>query len=200
MDEFLFAAFKGSMVVLFVVISTAMLYHRLFRRWLRFSFVFILVYAVGAYAFFGKADLPLPAGVLVALPHYLFFFGSFGVLGISLIRGYTLAQSIGVLACYQLGVLTLLFLAGRMTPAEIKGWIAMTTLLMFLVGLPAVVGYARLQSLDKQQTLGAIVIFLAFLAAVMVVVDLTIGYKSIQPIVAPWKPLFSGVSDWVRGL
>ena len=105
-----------------------------------------------------------------------------------------------MLACYQLVVLTLIFLSGLMTPAETKGWIAMTTLLMLFVGVPTVAGYARLQSFDKQQTRGVIVIFLAFLAAVMVVVDLTIGYESIQPIVAPWEPLFSGLSDWVRGL
>ncbi|MBI4454736.1 MAG: hypothetical protein HY644_02430 [Acidobacteria bacterium] len=255
MQEFLFGAYKGFSILLFLFLSAVLLYHRLLRRWLSFSIGFFAVYALGSYFFFGRAEIPFAGNErFLAIPYLLFFFGTLAVFGYCFIRQLTLLQSLGVLVCYLFALVGFSFVTGQLTGMDVglptqgsverffasapyvillfgtpivfgycllnhyclqaaagaalififvvlffiagtsnyfnrpfgfspglslhtRAWIELGSLLLLVLGLPALFGYGLLNSWTCKQALGGIVLFLVGASAIAVLVQLTVGYE-----------------------
>ena len=192
MNSILASAYQLAMVLLYVILSAILIYRRLFRRWLTLSCGFFVAYLVGSYVFFGASHLPLSDEILAELPLILLSFGTTACLGYALLRQFTAAQTLGLVLSFTIIVLTLCFLAGGISPESLRAWIALASLMTLVLGLIALLGYAMTRDdWGGGQRVGAVLLFLALTPAVLVVVELTIGYESISQLVSErpaWLP------------
>ena len=94
MQGFLFGTYQFISVLLYLFLSTLLIYHRLFRRWIRFSLAFFLVYLVGSFSFFGRLPLPFE-DFLISVPYILLYFASPVAFGIFIYRGMTAKEIVG---------------------------------------------------------------------------------------------------------
>lgn len=255
MENFLFNTYQFFSIFLYLFLSVILIYHRLFKRWIKFSFGFFIVYVLGSYIFFGSLPIPFISQETVkALPYFLFFFGTMACVGYCLINGLSLGQSIGLIICYFFLILVFLFASGisigidlgipkkgtvekflislpyilfyvgspiaigfwiyrGMSLKEIFGaymifffilvlaivvttnyfhrpfgfvyelnfytraWIEITSVFIAILGLPIVLGFCLLKSLNLRESLGTFIIFLSVMAGVISIIHLTMGYE-----------------------
>jgi len=164
MDAFLFGAYQSISLLLFLFLSSLLIYHRLFRRWLKFSLGFFAVYLVGSFFFFRKWPVPFPAaGSVDALPYFLFFFGCFACIGYCLIRQLAFWQSIGLLACYLVALLAFLLLAGidigLPRDGAVEAFVTSLPYVLFFAATPLVLGFCLIRGFSIRETAGVFVTF-----------------------------------------
>lgn len=202
MEAVLESLFKLASVVLFLFVSSVLLYHRLVRRWLGFTVAFFLVYLLASYFFFHQIPLPVKTKTLLGdVGEFLFFFILFAGLGVALFKRLSFAQGLGLL------ILSSLVLAGfassdamhadffKTLGEKTRAGVEVASLLLALLGLLAVLGYAMLSEWSGRQAFGAAVVFLAFMAALVAVIHFTIGYHATIPeIRRVASELFSGLT------
>ena len=192
MNGFLQNVYQLVSVLLYLLLSAIMIHRRLFRRWLSTSAGFFAAYFVGAYVFFGRVQLPVSDETMTELPLVLLSFGCVACIGYALMRQLTPAQTLGLIVCFVTVVLTGSYLAGSISTESVKAWIALGSLMALGLGLFGVLGYGMTRvDWDSGQRAGAVVVFLAVTAAVLVIVELTLGYESIQVFTAEppaWLP------------
>jgi len=183
-----FLVYKYLTVLFYLWLSAVMLYHRLFRRWLKFSFGFFAVYIAGSYFFFGRLPEIFDAQeVISSLPYVLFYLGTPLLFGYLLFRQLSGLQILGVLVSF-LSTLALLLVVTtnyyrrpfgffyELTP-HARAWIEVGSVLFLVVGTLIVAGYCLLSTLTWLQTFGAFVMFLGLVVLIAAMVWLTIGYE-----------------------
>ena len=168
MEAFLFNTFQLVSILLYLLLSVLMVYHRLFARWLRFSLGFFVVYLLGVYFFFGRLQLPFVAqDTANALPYFLFFFGCLACIGYCLYRRLTLWPTTGVVLCY----LSLLFGVNLMLgpslevdvtlpqQGAIESFLGTLPRVFVYLGSPIVLGSGLYRGLSLRQMIGSYLIF-----------------------------------------
>lgn len=170
MDSFLLGAYKTIGVILFLLFSMVLLYHRLIRRWVVFSVGFFVLYARGSYLFFEVS--PIPVGlerVVEKLPYFLFFFGATACVGMALLRQYTVGQTVGVSSMFLFLLLGFSFvlsgLAGTNFTLPRHGSVQ-TVLkslprLVLYVGLPVGLGAGLRQGAEARYLVGSAIAVVA---------------------------------------
>jgi len=203
MQAFLFGTYQFFSLVLYLFLSAVLIYHRLLGRWVRFCMGFFIIYTVGSYVFFGKSPFTfLTKEFLSALPYIFIYVGSPIVLGICLFRGFGFWETAGVLLIF---VCAMVLMIVGITNAfnkpfgffyellpHARFWIEITSVLILVLGLIVVLGFGLMYLPDSDQRLGAVLVFLAVVGAVIGVVHFTIGYKYIWSVLGLERGLFSG--------
>lgn len=178
MEAFLLGTYQTVGVLLFLFLSSVLIYHKLFRRWLKFGLGFFVVYGAGSYFFFRRWPVPFPAsGAFEALPYFLFFFGCFACIGYCEIRQLALAQSIGVLACYFVLLLAFLLLTGidigLPREGSVQTFLAALPYVLFFGATPIVLGLCLIRGLGIRETAG---VFMTFAFALVLLLTATSSY------------------------
>jgi hypothetical protein len=202
---YLFLVYKYLSVLFYLFLSAVMLYHRLFRRWLKFSLGFFVVYTLGSYFFFGKLPEIFDSQAMISsLPYILFYIGTPLLFGYLLFRQLSAFQILGVLISF-LSTLALLLVvttnhynrpfgfAYEFMP-HARAWIEVGSLLFFIIGLLMVAGYCFITALTWLQTFGVLLIFLGVVVLVASLIWLTIGYEFLGKALRLTASLFPRIS------
>lgn len=124
---------------------------------------------------------------LASMPYIIFYIGSPLVLGYGLYRELGLRQTTGLYLVFCFFVLLTIVGASNyfnrpfgffyeLSP-HARAWIEIGSILVLMLGLIAVIGYCLLHSYTGTESVGAIIVFLVVMAAVMVTIQLTMGYQ-----------------------
>lgn len=163
MGEAIFATYRFIAILLFLLLSAVLLYHRAIRRWFRFSLAYMVVYALGGFLFFGKLVLPLSDSSIRGMPYLLFFFGTIACVGYCIVRQLSWRQTAGVLGCYFAVLVGFLMLAGVDIglPREgaVESFLVYLPYVLFFAAAPIVVGLCLIKGCTIQQSAGILLLF-----------------------------------------
>lgn len=169
MQNFLFIVYQFFCILIFLFLSTILLYNRLFQRWIFFSIGFFVIYSFGSFLFFGRLSIPLDKNILQILVYFLFFFGTAACIGFCLLYQLNLRQSIGIILCYffVLSGFSLLILgtAGLRLPKDsVENFLSSLPYILFYVGSPIIIGACLYRGMCFKQIFGIYLIFCGSLA------------------------------------
>jgi hypothetical protein len=155
----MFAVYKTICLLLFLLLSGVLIYNRLLKRWLLFSAGFFLVYVAGSYLFFRTLPFQISQDFLDLIPNLLFFGGCIACIGVCLYRQLTLSQTIGLLGCYLVLLVFILFVIGKnmqyLKEANVESLLLSAPYILFILGIPMVIGYCLYKGLCLWEAFGA---------------------------------------------
>lgn len=202
MQDHLFGTYQVMGVALYLFLSSVLLYHRLILRWMKFCLCFFIFYLIGSLLFFSKSPFPfLTRDLLAALPYILLYVGSPLLLGYCLLRQFSFLETAGSLLIFCAVTVSMMIAYTNFygtswgffyeLQPHTKAWIEIASIVLLFSGLFSVGGYARLCDLEHSQRVGAVLIFLAVMGAVIGGVHFTIGYQYIWTSIGFESPPFS---------
>jgi hypothetical protein len=159
----MFTLYKVVCISLYLFLSMVLLYHRLPRRWMKFSAGFLALYCIGSYFFFERMPFNIPPEYQDSMPQFLFFFGVLGCIGICLYRQLTPSQTFGLILGYLFIVSFLIFIVGKnmnlLQEISIKEFLISAPFVLFIVGIPLIAGYCFYRQLCLWEAIGACAVF-----------------------------------------
>lgn len=202
---FLLGLYQVMCILLYLLLSAVLLYHRLPQRWLRFSAAFFILYAIGSFLFFGVVPLPfLTRGFLDALPYVGFFIGAPLLLGFCLHRGLSFAQTTGLFIMLTFCLALLIIISSayygtsfgfpRSLHPYTHAWIEVAAALSLVFGLLSLWGYGLYAGLRPGAIMGTSIIFVAVMGLVFAIIYFTIGLEYLPRLLGLNVTLFSPLS------
>lgn len=176
----LFALFQLFAGVLFLFLSAVLLYRRLVNRWLKFTALYAVSYAVGSWSIFG--ELPVFITFLAERPDFtslfwivLLFAGPVACVGYGLFRQLSGMQIGGMLLVYAAGLFSFFSLSGLESPIPLHSVLIGSPYVLFYVGTPILVGWMVFRGAECNRIAGALVAFGSMLVLLTVVTTMYFG-------------------------
>lgn len=138
---------------------------------------------------------------ITSAPYILFFVGSPIAVGYWMYGGKSPREIIGAYIIFFFSLVLAIILTTNYFnqpfgffyefEPHARYWIEMSSILVAVLGIPAIIGFCLINSMSSDQALGLLILFLVIMVGVFTVMHLTMGHELLAKIIGNGSRLFS---------